>query len=259
MALSVHADRPLDSAETAAVETTVSRWLGLDDDLTPFLALAAGDAALAPLLTDVAGLHQLRFASLAEGAAYFLLSQRTSQAVAAGRKRRLAADLGPRLRLDGEEHVAFPALVTLAATPAGVLARHTGGAQRTTRFVAAIGGLAELVADRGEEWLRHAPYDEVRDALLGIHGIGRFTALAILLRVLGRPDDVPLEMGQFAQVVAEVYGPGTPGDAVRQRYGSYVGWWAYFAKTALGWRGVPTTHSTARVTASARVTGSRAS
>ncbi|MGH3648424.1 MAG: hypothetical protein ACRDTM_14760, partial [Micromonosporaceae bacterium] len=111
----------------------------------------------------------------------------------------------------------------------------------------ALHGLAALVAERGEQWPYDAPYAEVRDALLGIHGIGRFTALAILLRVLGRPDDVPLEMAQFAQVVTEVYGPGATGDTVRERYGDYAGWWAYFAKTALGLRGVPTTHSTATV------------
>lgn len=246
VALALYADRPLAAVETAALEQAVNRWLGLDDDLTDFLGIAEADPDLAPLLADAAGLHQVRFPSLAEGAAYFMLTQRTSQAVAAGRKRRLAADLGPYLTLDGERHVAFPHLAVLADTPDDVLARYAGGHQRATRLVAALRGLAALVAERGETWLYQAPYPEVRDALLAIHGIGDFTARAILLRVLGRPDELNLEMAQFATVIDSVYGPGTPADRVRERYGRHVGWWAYFAKTALGWRGEPQTHSTAR-------------
>jgi DNA-3-methyladenine glycosylase II len=246
VALSVYADRALPVEEAADLERAVGRWLGLSDDVRPFLEIAREDPAMGPLLAGAQGLHQVRFASLAEGASYFLLTQRTSQAVAAGRKRRIATDLGQRVWLDGEEYVAFPALETLVSTEPGVLARYAGGQQRADRLVGALHGLAALIAGRGEEWLYRAAYQDVREALLGIPGIGPFTAYAILLRVLGRPDGVPLEMVQFADVVARVYGPGTPVDLVRERYGRHVGWWSYFAKAALAWSGVPTSHSTAR-------------
>ncbi len=242
----VYADRPLSTTEATGLERAVTRWLGLSDDLRPFLAIAREDPPLAPLLAEADGLHQVRFASLAEGACYFLLTHRTSQAVAASRKRRIAADLGARTRLDGTEYVAFPALATLVATEPGDLARYAGGQQRADRLVSALHGLAALVAERDEEWLHTAPYQQVREALLTIPGIGPFTAYAILLRVLGRPDGVPLDMVQFADVVARVYGAGTPVDAVRERYGPHVGWWSYLAKTALAWTGVPTSHSTRR-------------
>ncbi|HEX6075206.1 MAG TPA: hypothetical protein VFZ32_08080 [Micromonosporaceae bacterium] len=246
VSLSVYTDRVLSVGETTGVERAVERWLGLSDDLRPFLRIARDDPAMGPLLARAEGLHQVRFASLAEGASYFLLTLRTSQPVAAGRKRRIAADLGQRVSLDGEEHIAFPALATLVETEPGVLARYAGGQQRAGRLVGALHGLAALIAGRGEEWLYRAPYQQVRDALLEIHGIGPFTAYAILLRVLGRPDGVPLEIVQFADVVARVYGPGTPVDTVRERYGQSVGWWSYLATTALAWSGVPTSHSTAR-------------
>ncbi len=246
VALALYAARALTPAEATAVELAVARWLGLDDDVRPFLELAADDPAMDPLLAETAGLHQVRFASLSEGACYFMLTQRTSQTVAGGRKRRIAADLGARLDLDGEPYPAFPQLEAVAETPVDLLAGYAGGAARAARLSGALRGLWELVADRGEAWLYQAPYDDVLRSLLGIHGIGDFTAHAILLRVLGRPDEVPLEMAQFADVVAAVYGPGTPVDTVRRRYGEQVGWWSYFAKTALGWAGTATTHRTAR-------------
>lgn len=242
VALRVYARRPLSAAEAAGLERATQRWLGLDDDLAPFLARAADDPVMAPVLAEVRGLHQVRFASLAEGATFFVLTHRASQRSAAARKRRLAGAYGPRLTVDGVEHVAFPSLARLAEVPPGELAPYTANPRQTETLRTVVSALAEL----DEEWLRSAPYDEVRAALLTIRGVGPFTAGAILLRVLGRPDSLPLEMAQFADIVAALYGAGTPVEAVRQRYGRHIGWWGYFAKTALAWRGLPTTHSTAR-------------
>ena len=72
---------------------------------------------MAPLLAAAEGLHQVRFASLAEGAVYFTLTQRSTQWFAAARKRRIAAERGPRAVVDGVSYVAFPTLATIAATP----------------------------------------------------------------------------------------------------------------------------------------------
>lgn len=79
VALQVYADRPLSADEATGLEQAVTRWLGLPDDLRPFLAIARDDPPMAPLLAAADGLHQVRFASLAEGACYFLLTHRTSQ------------------------------------------------------------------------------------------------------------------------------------------------------------------------------------
>lgn len=237
--LTVRADRALSAAETAQVESAVRRWLSLDDDLVPFLDRAADDPPMRPVVEATHGLHQVRFASLAEAVAYFVLTQRTQQPVAAARKRRLAAAYGPSVTVDGVRWQAFPPLERLAGLTATELAPYTGRPQQADYLAAALGGV-HLV---GAELLREAPYREAEQALLGIRGIGAFTANTILLRALGRPDHCPLEMAQFAAVVAAVYGPGTPAERVRQRYGRYAGWWGYFARTGLGWLDVPVTRA----------------
>ena len=92
------------------------------------------------------------------------------------------------------------------------------------------------VAALDEDWLRTAPYPEARDVLLHVRGIGTFTGHALLLRALGRPDAVPLEMAQFTGVARAVYGDDPPGPVeLRDWYGPYVGWWAYLSRTGLGW------------------------
>ena len=129
--------------------------------------------------------------------------------------------------------MAFPGLPELAALGTDSLLPFAGNAQRAARLAEVLAGVAAL----DEGWLRTAPYEEARQALLGVRGIGAFTANAILLRVLGRPDEVPLEMAQFGNAAAEVYGAGAPTPAqLRDRYGPFIGWWAYLCRTALGHR-----------------------
>jgi DNA-3-methyladenine glycosylase II len=187
---------------------------------------------MASVLAVATGLHQVTFASLAEGAVYFTLTQRSTQWYAAARKRRMATDLGPGAVVDDVTYHAFPSLAAVGALPVEVLIRYAGSRQRAERVQAIVAGIAAL----DEEWLRTAPYDEARRALLAIPGVGPFTAHAILLRVLGRPDDVPLEMAQFVNTARSLYGDPPPTAAeVRQRYAPWVGWWAYVARTAASW------------------------
>jgi DNA-3-methyladenine glycosylase II len=243
VAVRLYADRELAGSECAEMQESVARWLGLDDDLGPFLAAAKGDTALAPILAEVAGLHQVRFASLAEATVFFMLSQRSTPVFAAARKRRLAAELGPRLTVDGEDYSAFPRLTELATLSVGELTPFAGAPlRRDEKLHTALAGLVEL----DEQWLRTGPYEDVRKALLAIKGVGEFTAHGLLLRALGRGEDLPLEMAQFADVATAIYGDDVSLAEVRGRYTDSLGWWGYFAKTALSWRGVKTTNSTVK-------------
>ena len=231
--LAVYSEHPLSTTGARQLEHRVGAWLSLGDDLRPLLALAADDPPVAELLPYVAGLHQVRFSSLAEGATYFALTQRSTQWFASARKARIASELGRRITFEGETYVAFPGLAELVELGPDGLFTFAGNAQRALRLSEVLGGIAGL----DESALRTAPYEDARAMLLGIRGIGTFTANAILLRVLGRPDDTPLELAQFSSVTAEIYGPGAPSPAeLRARYGPYVGWWAYLCRTALGVR-----------------------
>ncbi|GAA4706918.1 DNA-3-methyladenine glycosylase 2 family protein [Phytohabitans rumicis] len=236
LSLGVHSGRALAREERAEIERAVSRWLSLDDDMSGFLASAERDGPMAHVVRAAHGLHQVRFASLAEGTVYFTLTQRSTQWYATARKRRIAAELGPRLTVDGVDHVAFPSLATIGALGDAELIGYAGNRQRADRLRTVVAGVAAL----DEEWLHTGAYDEVRKALLAVPGIGEFTAQALLLRVLGRPDDAPLGMAQFEAAARAVYGETPPGPAeLRAHYGRWVGWWAYYARTASSWVAEP--------------------
>ena len=91
---------------------------------------------------------------------------------------------------------------------------------RSQRILSAI-GLATL---------REAPYAEARDALLSIKGIGPFSAGAILLRGLGRMDEVP-SVTMFGEDAAMIYGRAIDEAAIARRYGRQIGYWGFYVKT----------------------------
>ncbi|WP_028922765.1 DNA-3-methyladenine glycosylase family protein [Pseudonocardia acaciae] len=231
VSLAVHGAGSADERDQVAV--AVARWLSLDDDPAPFLAAARDDPPMAPVLAETEGLHQVRFAGLAEGASYFVLAQRTSQAQAGARKRRLAAEFGSSLELDGVRYQAFPTLDRLAGLSAGELAPFAAN-QRQAEYLAAV---LDRLAGWAPDWGYRAPTAELLAELRRIRGVGEFTATGIALRVLGRLDVVPAELPVFTRAIATLYGPGVSMDDLVARYGGQIGLWGYHVRTGLAWLG----------------------
>jgi DNA-3-methyladenine glycosylase II len=225
-----------DRCAGAELGVAVSRWLSLADDPAPFLALARSDLAMAAIIAETAGLHQVRFSGLAEGACYFVLAQRTSQALAGARKRRLASAFGPPpLELDGTAHQAFPTLDRLAGLDASELAPFTAN-QRQAEYLAAV---LDRLAGWPPDWGNQVGTDELLAELLSIRGVGEFTARAIALRVLGRLDVVPESLPAFTRAITALYGGNTSMASLVEHYGDQIGLWGYHVRTGLGWLNHP--------------------
>src|SRR4029078_11470095 len=82
--------------------------------------------------------------------------------------------------------LAMPELDELAKLSVEDIAKAIKNRGKATRIVDVIHGVRAI----GEKRLREAPYAEARDALLAIPGVGPFSAAAILLRGLGRMDEL---------------------------------------------------------------------
>jgi DNA-3-methyladenine glycosylase II len=231
VSLVLHSAEELSGAERHQVEVAVGRWLSLSDDPAPFLAAARADPALAPVLAETEGLHQLRFASVAEGACYFVLAQRTSQAQAGGRKRRLARVYGSSLELGGITYRAFPTLDRLAGLTVGELAPFTANLRQSEYLAAVLGRLASWPLG----WGYRVGTDELMAELRDIRGVGEFTASGIALRVFGRLDVAPAELPVFTRAIEALYGPGVSMAELAARYGDQIGLWGYHVRTGLGW------------------------
>jgi len=213
-----------------AIVEHASRLIGAEDDVGPLYKAAAGDAAFSELVRELHGLHHVRFPTLADSVVYSILMQRTPQRMAAAYKRKFLAALGHKIEIDGQTLHVMPELADIAALDESDIAAaigHKGKAER-------ISTASRAVEKIGEAFLRTAPYEEARDALLEINGIGPFAAAAILLRGLGRMDELPW-MPQFERAAEALYGKAwgssVDEETITERYGRHIGYWSFTVMT----------------------------
>ena len=202
-----------------------AHWIGAGDDVGALYRAASGDAPFERLIAVLHGLHHVRFLSLAEISVYCVMMQRTPIARAAAMKRAFLARFGTPVEVAGRTLRAMPSLAALAELDGADI----GDAIRHGAKGRSIANVVRGVAAIGERALRDAPYAEARDALLAIPGIGPFSAGAILLRGLGRMEEVP-SIGMFARDAVAVYGATFSEAAVARRYEGQLGYWSYYLK-----------------------------
>jgi len=215
-----------DRAVAATLVRRAGAFLGIADDLGPFYAAAAGDPAMAEAVRALYGLHQVRFLGLEEIAVYCVMMQRTPLAQAARLKRRFLDRFGHPVTIGERTLRAMPSVDELAMLEVAAIAEAIGHRAKAERIAAVVRGVAAL----GGSFLRTAPYAVAKDALLALPGIGPFSAAAILLRGLGRVDELPaLEM--FERDGRRVYGAAWDPELIARRYGDQIGYWSFYLKT----------------------------
>jgi DNA-3-methyladenine glycosylase II len=212
------------------IPIVASRFLSTEDDLRAFYEAARGDhPRFRAAVEELHGLHHVRFLSLEEITVYSVLMQRSPMAQAGSRKRKFLERFGRTVMVGEHLLRAWPEMSELVNLDAGDYLSALGHARKAE----ILPGVVRAVAGLGERFLRTAPYEEARDALLEIPGIGPFSAAAILLRGLGRMDDLQ-GSGQFADAGRAVYGDAFDEAEVRRRYGRHIGYWAFYVMTAAG-------------------------
>lgn len=230
----LHAERPgslavtLPTAAPPSVLRLARDFVGAREDLRPFYAAAAHDAPMQPIVEALYGLHHVRFRTLEEIAVYCVLMQRNPITRAAALKRRFLAAFGREVRTPAGPLRAMPELAALAELDGGEIGEAIGHGPKGDAIARVVRGVAAL----GEDFLAHAPYAEAQGALLAIKGIGPFSAGAILLRGLGRMDELPTPAVVEHEGRA-LYGSAFDLRAIERRYGSAIGFWSYYLKAGI--------------------------
>jgi len=105
--------------------------------------------------------------------------------------------------------------------------------KRKAEYISAVG---EAFCNVDEQWLREAPYDEVHEWLTNIRGIGDWSANFVMIRGLGRMEELSNIEPQLALDVARIYAgkdePIKNEDVcqIAEKYGIWKGYWAYYLR-----------------------------
>ncbi|MBI1258786.1 MAG: DNA-3-methyladenine glycosylase 2 family protein [Chloroflexi bacterium] len=230
MTYTLYADQPISASLERAAADRIRFFLSLDDDLRPFYAQGEQDACFAPVIRRWYGYHQVKFLTPFEHTCWAILGQRIPMNVAQTIKQSIAEHFGSPLEVEGVTYHAFPeAQQLLAAADRLPEVVHHG---RKAEYLLAA---ALAFADVDEQWLRHAPADDVEAWLLNIKGIGAWSARFVMIRGLGHMDRLSIGEARFFEAARELYGHELSEDQIRAigaGYGAYQGYWAYYLRSA---------------------------
>lgn len=185
-----------DGAAEAEARLLLRRVLGLDLDLTGFYCLAERDPRLTGLVARFEGVRPPRFPTVFEALVNAIACQQLSLVVGIHLLNRLSDRFGPSdpegrppAGPEGRPPAGFPTPERLAGAEVFAL-RPLGFSQAKARAIVAlaqqvVSGALDLEA------LEHAGDDQARAVLLGLEGIGRWSAEYTLLRGLGRLQALP--------------------------------------------------------------------
>jgi DNA-3-methyladenine glycosylase II len=161
---------------------------------------------------------------------YAILSQRVPMPVARAMKQSLVRAGGNRLVLDGQEYWAFPEAEQLVGLGEEDLLGLVGNQRKAGYLHALIRHWLEL----DEGFLRTGPYEQVRERLLQIPGVGPWSASFVLIRGLGRMEHLSADK-EMLRAAARVYGRQLGEDeftGLADRYGDLRGYWGHYLRVA---------------------------
>jgi DNA-3-methyladenine glycosylase II len=212
------------SATRAALGRTARRMLGLDVDPGPLQRAAEAERRLVPTALALRGMRPPRFAGLFEAFASVIPFQQLSLDAGVAIVGRLVARFGQSIEHDGRRFHSFPEARSMAEAPLEAL-RECGlslGKAETLRQVAR----AIVLGDVTEAQLSQGTSEEALRLLVGLRGVGPWTAGLVLLRGLGRLDVFPPgDVGVARGLTTLMRLPaGQSLDPVVERFGEHRGY-----------------------------------
>jgi 3-methyladenine DNA glycosylase/8-oxoguanine DNA glycosylase len=110
----VFSETPLTDSEQRYIFWSLTRWLGIWEDLSPFYRMVKAIPKIGQAVSILKGMHETRCLNVFEATAFCLALQRATSGRTLMIIERLCESMGPRLRFDGIDVIAFPRAETVS-------------------------------------------------------------------------------------------------------------------------------------------------
>jgi DNA-3-methyladenine glycosylase II len=213
------------------VADRISFFLSLQDNLNEFYKLAQTDSCIQPAIKQFYGHKQVKFLTPFEIACWAILAQRIPMTIARKIKDNIVKNVGGKIKVKGVEYSSFPEPSDLLS--AAVELPELVPNKRKAEYLRSV---AEAFFSVDEKWLRSGPFEEVSDWLMDIKGIGDWSAHFVMIRGLGRMEELTNIEPQLALDAAKIYAgkdePMTSEELckIAEKYGKWKGYWAYYLR-----------------------------
>jgi DNA-3-methyladenine glycosylase II len=224
-------EQPITASLKEAALDRISFFLSLQDDLQPFYHVGREDPDFAPIVQELYGYHHVKFLTPFECACWTVLAQRNPKHMALRMKQAMEETYSGSINVNKTTYRAFPEATQLADVRESELLTVVRNARKAEYLIAVIRAFSEV----DEQFLRTGDYSEVATWLYNIRGLGEWSTSFVMLRGLGRMEQVPLTEKPLLEAASRAYGHGrdlSRADVAQlaERYGPYQGYWAHYLR-----------------------------
>lgn len=214
-------------AVQAVVKNYIEDWFDLTADLKTFYEIAQQDPILHQLCQKYHGLRMVGMPNLFESLVWSVIGQQINLNFAYSLKQRLVHTFGKSISFQGETFYALPTPETLA----GLQIEDFQPYQFSRGKAQYIINISRAFADGtlSQQKLLTLSYDEIKQQLVAIKGVGNWTANYSMMKSLKSYDAFPVEDVGLHNAVKTQYGlAGKPSIAeLHQLSANWSGWRGY--------------------------------
>jgi DNA-3-methyladenine glycosylase II len=199
----IHTENP-SPAIIEKVRAYIEDWFDLTADLKAFYEIARQDPTLYQLCLKYQGLRMVGMPNLFESLVWSVIGQQINLNFAYALKQRLVHAFGKSITFQGETFYALPTPETLAALKIEDFQPHQFSRGKAQYII----NISKAFADGtlSQQSLSLLSYDEIRQQLVAIKGVGNWTANYSMMKSLKSYDAFPVEDVGLHNAVKNQYG-----------------------------------------------------
>jgi DNA-3-methyladenine glycosylase II len=218
---------PLQQSEKEQLILFIKEWFDLDADLKPFYALVKDDKLLGPLVKEYFGYRIIGQPDLFESLVWAVIGQQINLQFAYTLKQRFVEQLGEKHTIGDKVYYLFPTPQVVSTLSDEHLLPLQFSRQKS-KYVVLI-AQAFLSGSISKEKLKDLPFQEAKEKLMSIKGVGNWTANYALMKTFRYPEAFPLEDAGVHNAIKNLRKMKTKPtlDQVKRIFKKYKGWEAY--------------------------------
>lgn len=224
----IHTDNQSFSIQQV-VRTYIEDWFDLTADLKTFYTIARQDPVLHQLCQKYYGLRMVGMPNLFESLVWSVIGQQINLNFAYALKQRLVHTFGKSITFEGETFYALPAPEALASLSIEDFQPYQFSRGKAQYIINISKAFAE--GSLSQQKLALLSYDEIKQQLVAIKGVGNWTANYSMMKSLKSYDAFPVEDVGLHNAVKTQYGLGGK-PTIAELHQMAVHW--------AGWRGYAT-------------------
>jgi DNA-3-methyladenine glycosylase II len=218
---------PLQQSEREQLILFIKEWFDLDADLKPFYALVKDDKLLGPLVKEYFGYRIIGQPDLFESLVWAVIGQQINLQFAYTLKQRFVEQFGEKHTVGDKVYYLFPT-PNVVSTLSDEHLLPLQFSRQKSKYAVLI-AQAFLSGGISKEKLKEMPFQQAKEKLMSIKGVGNWTANYALMKTFRYPEAFPLEDAGVHNAIKNLKKMKSKPtlDQVKRIFKKYKGWEAY--------------------------------